>query len=263
MNESNNQASERKPRFFNHEIFASHGNSHIAVGIIILLLGILFLLGNLGLFYVRWPGLLWPVIPIGIGLARIIQSPNTRGKFWGAVIAGVGVIFLLSILDIFPWDPSKLLFPFLLICLGAAVLVRGFGGRFQLDHSQPFHNDASKSPDNTSNNFLNAEVIFGGVNRRIQAQDFQGGKASAVFGGVEIDLRGSATTRDEIHIEANAVFGGVELTVPDAWDVIVRGTGVLGGYEDKTHPAFATTGAKRPRLIIEGAAVFGGVTVRS
>jgi hypothetical protein len=269
MHESNNrdnQASERKARFFKGGINASHGDSRIAIGIIILLIGILILLGNLGVFYFGGNiGQFWPVILIGIGLARIFDSPSSRGKFWGVVITGIGAIILTYKLGFFPWDLdlSRLLWPFLLICAGVAILIRGLGGRCNWDNPFPFHNDASKFSDNTTNNVLNADVIFGGVNRRIQAQDFQGGKATAVFGGVEIDLRGSATTREEIHIEANAIFGGVELKVPDTWDVIVRGTGVLGGYEDKTHPTYAAPGDKRPRLIIEGSAVFGGVTVRN
>jgi hypothetical protein len=266
MNDSNNcdkQSPERKPRFFKGGVNASHGDSRIAVGIIILLVGILILLGNLGFFYFGGNiGQFWPVILIGIGLARIFDSHNSQGKFLGGIFAGGGVIILMYKLDFLPWDISRLLWPFLLICAGVAILIRGFGGRYKWDNPFPFHNDASKFSDNTSN-ILNADVIFGGVNRRIQSQDFQGGKASAVFGGVEIDLRGSTTTREEIHIEANAIFGGVELKVPDTWDVIVRGTGILGGYEDKTHPTYTTTGDKRPRLIIEGSAVFGGVSVRN
>ena len=36
-----------------------------------------------------------------------------------------------------------------------------------------------------------------------------------MFGGVEIDLRKAATTRDEILVEANAIFGGIEIRVPE------------------------------------------------
>jgi hypothetical protein len=55
--------------------------------------------------------------------------------------------------------------------------------------------------------------------------------------------------------------------VPDAWDVIVRGSSILGGFEDKTHrPSSnlaAPEGVKRPRLVIRGSAVFGGVVVKN
>jgi hypothetical protein len=50
--------------------------------------------------------------------------------------------------------------------------------------------------------------------------------------------------------------------VPETWEVVIRGTGVFGGYEDKTFPP-RSADVKPPRLIVSGGAVFGGVTVRN
>jgi predicted membrane protein len=95
----------------------------------------------------------------------------------------------------------------------------------------------------------------------MDTQDFQGGEAFALFGGVEVDLRKAASTQEEIVVEANALFGGIELRLPEAWNVSVRGAGIFGGYEDET--IGVTTDAKQPHLIINGFAVFGGVTVKN
>jgi len=38
---------------------------------------------------------------------------------------------------------------------------------------------------------------------------------------------------------------------------------LFGGYDDETAPPRESTGAKRPRLIISGSAVFGGVSVKN
>jgi hypothetical protein len=260
MSELNSDYNEelKKNRSTHGGVYAGHGgpHSHVVWGIVVLLLGILFLLENLGIFHVRDIWHYWPVILIGIGIAKIFDAAGLHDKIWGATIAGAGVIFLAHSTGYLPWNPWHILWPVLLICWGTALLLRGVGSRGR---------DASHAPmeGTISNNILKEEVVFGGINRKIQAQDFQGGKVTAIFGGVEIDLRGSATTRDEIQIEANAVFGGVELKVPDTWDVTVRGSGVLGGYEDKTHSAPAPIDANRPRLIIHGGAVLGGVTVRN
>jgi predicted membrane protein len=250
---------------------AHQGDSRITLGIIILLVGGLMLMGNLGYFYYDGNFMkFWPVIIIGIGLARIFEAPYVQSKFWGVLITGIGTIILLNNLNFLQWNLSHLLVPFILICAGIGVLLRGFGNRGPMQDPHPINpaNSSSGGAPNysssTADNFLHADVIFGGVNRRIQAQDFQGGKATAVFGGVELDLRESATTREEMYIEANAVFGGVELKVPEAWDIVVRGTGILGGYEDKTHRTpVSMPGAKRPRLIIDGSAIFGGVSVKN
>jgi len=72
----------------------------------------------------------------------------------------------------------------------------------------------------------------------------------------------AATTREQIEVEANAIFGGVEIWAPDNWDVIVQGASILGGFDDKTHRA-PDDGIRRPRLVIRGSAVFGGVVVKN
>ncbi len=105
-------------------------------------------------------------------------------------------------------------------------------------------------------------AIFGGAKRRVETQDFEGGEALAIFGGVELDLHKAATKKDEIVIEANAMFGGIDMRVPDNWTVTVRGAGIFGGYEDKTDSRSGEVG-KQPHLVITGYAVFGGVSVKN
>jgi predicted membrane protein len=260
MNEFNDEL--QRKRFTHSGVYAKHGgrHNHFVLGIIVLLLGILFLLENLGIFYVRNLWHYWPVILIGTGIARVFDSRSLHDRFWGATIAGAGAVFLANSLGYLPWNLWRLLWPALLIFWGIALLMRGVGRKGRI-FASPAVEGAIPIP--ISNDMLREDVVFGGINRKVQAQNFQGGKINAVFGGVEIDLRGSTATNDEIMLEVNAVFGGVELTVPDAWDVIVRGSGFLGGYEDKTRPLPVAGGAKRPRLIIHGGAVFGGVTIRN
>jgi predicted membrane protein len=117
-------------------------------------------------------------------------------------------------------------------------------------------------------NFLSEWAIFSGVRRRFDTQDFQGGEAFAMFGGVEIDLRkAGAAAGKELVIEANAICGGIELRVPEAWNVTVTGMGIFGGYEDKTYgfksPDTHVADPTHPHLIITGFAVFGGVQIQN
>ena len=240
-------------------IAMKHGPGfRVVMGSVVLLLGLLFLLENLGIVYVERVWQFWPVIVIAMGLARVLDG-GWHNRVLGATIAAIGLLFLAQSLGYLPWNVWGLLWPVLLIFWGIVILLRGFGGGAPWTGPSAFVHDVSAS----SEDVLNAVAVFGGIERRVQSQNFQGGEASAVFGGVEIDLRGAATTRDEILLQANAIFGGVELTVPDTWDVIVRGAGILGGYEDNTHRAPTPDGVKRPRLVIEGSAFFGGVSVKS
>lgn len=233
-------------------------NGRLVFGTIILLLGILFLLQNLGIFYVDRLWQFWPVALIALGIARVVDGRTLERKLWGAATAAAGLVLLGNSLGFLPWRVWSLLWPAWLIFFGIFILVRGFGKQATFTPPNPFVHEVSTSSDDT----LHALAIFGGINRRVNSENFQGGEAVAIFGGIELDLRGAATTREELEIEANAVFGGIEIVVPETWDVTVTGSGILGGYEDKTHRMVNSVGSNRPHLTIRGGAVFGGVTVK-
>ena len=115
---------------------------------------------------------------------------------------------------------------------------------------------SGNSPDR-----INDTAFFGGVEHRVQSSDFRGGEVTAIMGGVKLDLRDAETTRDEVTVEATALMGGVEIIAPRDWEVEVSGTSILGGFEDKR--SFRTSAEKgRPRLIVTGTAIMGGVSIR-
>ena len=94
--------------------------------------------------------------------------------------------------------------------------------------------------------------------RKIGSQQFTGGEALAIMGGVEIDLT-AARIAGEAVIDVQAVWGGVEIRVPRDWKVVNKVVAVLGGFVDKT--ASAPAGA--PRLTIRGSAIMGGIEVKN
>jgi len=110
---------------------------------------------------------------------------------------------------------------------------------------------------------FNAVAIFSGCERRVKSQNFKGGRATSIFGGVELDLRDAKIAADQATIEVNCIFGGVEIRVPENWNVHSTSIPVLGGFSDKTHISSAEDPAGGPRktLVITGAIVFGGVEI--
>jgi hypothetical protein len=251
------------------------GPRHAFLGLALLAVGVVFLLTNLGVFYPEDVRTYWPVILIPLGIAQAVFRPGVMRRLWGGGIAVVGLVLLAHNLGYIHGNIWQLLWPVWLIFMGISFLLRAINGGGPAWNSggfPPFDSGApSDNPSGNpgarpfptgSGNVLNEMTVFGGVRRRIVSQEFEGGEVSAIFGGVEIDLRPAATKKEEVVIELNAIFGGVELMVPDTWDVAVRGAGIFGGYEDKTGPRREPpSGGKRPLLVITGEAVFGGVTV--
>lgn len=224
------------------------------VGILLIAVGGLFILSNLEIIHVEDIWEFWPVILIVMGLSHLSQWRGRTFPVAGVLLTGVGAAFLLRNLGIIQVNIWRYIWPGLMITWGVALLFRHATGCESVR--------AAGGVGGSSANKLDEWVVFGGIERKIQSQEFEGGHAFAAFGGVELDLRDAATKKDEIVIEASAMFGGVEIRVPDAWDVTVNGTGIFGGYSDGTSPRVAAV-EKRPRLVVTGNAIFGGVEVRN
>jgi predicted membrane protein len=230
------------------------GFGGMLIGTIIAGVGVLLLLENLGLIYVEDVWRFWPVILIFAGVAKAANACATGGRIVGGMMALIGTVFLLHNLDIIHGNVWHFFWPIILIFIGVGMLARSL--ERQNVSAGPFTSGAITA------NSLREWAIFGGSKRRIESQDFEGGEALAIFGGIELDLHKAATKKDEVVIEANAMFGGIEMRVPDSWTVTVRGSGIFGGYEDKTDSRSGELG-KQPHLIITGYAVFGGVSVKN
>lgn len=81
----------------------------------------------------------------------------------------------------------------------------------------------------------------------------------AFMGGGEIDLREANFADREVEINCVAIMGGVQVIVPPGVEVVIRGIGVMGGFEHPRDEGPSEPGA--PRVIIGGLAFWGGVGV--
>jgi predicted membrane protein len=236
------------------------GTQGVIFAVIIIALGVLLFLDNIGLFRFHDIWQFWPVALIALGVAKLFDTKGIGGQVWAAMWILAGTAFLLDHLGIWHMHWGTV-WPLALVAFGAIMLVNALD-RHQRAPSGPI---GGSSEGGTSDNTLREWATFGGIKRRVETQDFQGGEMVAVFGGIDIDLRraGIAPGNKEVVIDANATFGGIELRVPENWIVIMRGIGVFGGYEDKTIPPREQDRATAPRVVIKGYAVFGGVSVQN
>ncbi|MDH6626711.1 hypothetical protein M2271_004528 [Streptomyces sp. LBL] len=81
----------------------------------------------------------------------------------------------------------------------------------------------------------------------------------AFWGGGEIDLREANFAAGEVEINCIAIMGGMQVIVPPGVEVVVRGIGVMGGFDHREEGVPGDPGA--PRVIVTGFAFWGGVGV--
>jgi predicted membrane protein len=220
-------------------------------GAVVAIVGTVFLLRNANIISLEHLFRFWPLILVVAGIAAL---SNLQGRVKGAVLIVLGILLQLDALGVVQFRWSSL-WPLAMIAAGLAVIWSSFEAR------------RLTSVTGDSRNSLNEFALFGGVERRITSQDFKGGVATAIFGGIEIDLRTAAIADDHAEININAIFGGCELRVPENWEVVAHGQGIFGGYVDSTKGYTGTpdpsVSVPRKALYIRGVAVFGGVEIKN
>jgi hypothetical protein len=247
-------------------------------GLIVLVLGVLFLLDKLDLVEMGSLFDYWPLVFVAIGFGRLVQSPGSRGRGMGIVFIVVGVWWTLSNLDVVEYDPLHY-WPVILILVGGSILWRAIGGsrlpegvsapppppppRPLADGpSGPVIEPASAPPPGSydADAAFNAVAVLGGVERKSVTRDFRGGSMTAIMGGCVIDLRQAAISPGGAMIDAFALWGGVEIKVPRDWVVVSKGLPLLGGFVDSTTPPSPPTGKV---LEVRGVAIMGGVEIKN
>lgn len=217
--------------------------TRIIVGTLITLLGIGFLLENFNI--VNLDGVLqtwWPLIVIIGGLGAL--ASNIRQPIFPILFIAFGTLLQLRALDIVEFDVFGLIWPAIVIGLGLSILLRHSG----------FEDRNVTSED--KNDLM---AFLSGISSLNKSSDYKGGKATAVFGGIELNLS-EAQIKDKATLDVFTFCGGLELRVPDEWNVVVSGMPIMGGWEDKTRKSTA----KNPRtLVVNATCVMGGLEIKN
>ncbi|MGD1212164.1 MAG: DUF5668 domain-containing protein [Candidatus Acidiferrales bacterium] len=263
----------------------------LLVGLWITTLGVIFLLDQLGIVpaHVSFQ-FVWPAILIVAGLA-IVFSAHSFGRFWGVIFLAWGAVSISNELGFLHVRIGSL-WPILLIAGGLWMLFHSSGrfdpgpGRQQWhdwgEHVRDSVHAAADSVSGAARGFqagvpppgvqaggtesddstFDQSVILSGFKRRVTSQHFRFGKATAILGGFHIDFSRADIDGNQAVIEIGTVFGGGEIRVPDTWRIKIEGTAVAGAFVDETYPR---PDAPLPGkvLIVRGAAIFGGVTIKN
>lgn len=232
-------------------LYAKGISSQIVLGLLVILMGLLFLLDNLDLIEIRRVISFWPAVFIIAGIVKLFDTQTRSGQLAGGGLVGLGLVMTLDRLGIIDFD-IRTLWPLFLIGAGGVLLYKAFDAR------RATAGGSLKDDHGPGSDVVQAAAILGGFVRRVTTQNFRGGEITAVMGGCEIDLR-SASIQEEAVINVFAFWGGVTLKCPPDWTVVLQGTPIMGGFEEKT--VVPPHGQKR--LVIRGYAIMGGVEVRN
>jgi len=228
-------------------------DKRITFGIILILIGGLFLLNTLDIVDFRISRIVFsfPFILFIVGILILI---NSNKKVLGGIFAGVGLIWLLP--RIFPeidYGPG-LIIPVLLICLGIYMILK---------HSQKKTNDEKWTMENIKKDIVDDVSIFGGGNKVITSDNFKGGSITAIFGGSEIDLTNCKLAEGTNVLDIVAIFGGTTIIVPKDWNIQLNVTPLFGGFSNKSSKMPNVEVDKSRTLVVKGVAIFGGGEVKT
>ena len=240
-------------RFRNFE--EHRARKRFGFGIVILVIGLVILLRQLGFETILPIRHIWPYILIVIGL--IIGFNNkfrSPAPFVLILIGGVHAIpaFHFNIGDTVVYS-KRLVAPLILICAGLYFLLVSRKKKY-------FSNKGMYTSDQS---FIMKDVIFGGTKEIVTSKNFEGGDISAIFGGAEINLTQADSVKDTIVINVRAVFGGCEIIVPSHWDVKNEVFVALGSVDDQRTLRVQDANVSRKTLVLKGLCMFGGVEVKS
>lgn len=216
-------------------------------GAILIIIGFFLLLWTLGVMdlgpvFATW----WPLIPVGIGLLKL----RGQDKVGGAIFFLAGLVFLTATLDILNWGNILRLWPLVIVVIGISMILK---------RRERFAPGLFGSREMTDSD-IRGNAIFGGLDRTVTSKELTGGDIMALFGGVELDLRQAVPSSEGCRLNLTALFGGIEVKVPNDWKVVVTGSPILGGIEDKT--AGGSSDEKAPEVIFRCTAAFGAVEIR-
>jgi len=225
--------------------------SQMVLGLLVIFFGLLFLLDNLNILDLHRAVSFWPMVFIIAGTVKLCDTQTRGGQLVGAGLAGLGVLMILDRMDIIDFN-IRTLWPLFLIGAGGFVLYKAFEAR-RAGPAVPLDKDGGPGSD-----VVDVAAILGGFERRVSTQNFRGGEITAVMGGCSLDMR-TASIQGEAVINVFAFWGGVTIKCPPDWTVVLQGTPIMGGFEEKT--VTPPDGSKR--LVVRGYAIMGGVEVRN
>ncbi|MDR2065568.1 MAG: cell wall-active antibiotics response protein [Prevotellaceae bacterium] len=248
-------------------------------GIILILLGTLFLLFNFGLLDESMRRVIFSWQMLLVVWAIFLLSYR---RFFSGIAILVFALFLIipklieACPDIFGWlgyDFAEKYWPVLLIALGILIIVKLFFPKsgesshckIFIDNSMYRHRKKQKCncgcDDCTCNCGFERNAVFGSIEEIVLDPVFKGGEINSVFGSIMLDLRKTTLPEGDTELEVNAVFGSATLLIPGNWNVELHTGNFAGGFSDNRNISGEIDYSRK--LIINGGFAFAGGEIKN
>ena len=232
-----------------------------AFGLVIIGVGVTLLLGSFG---VLDSGDLFQWIPsLFIVLGAAIMIKNRFRQIGGPVLMII-VATLVQIM-ILGADIGRY-WPLILVAVGAVIIIKSFrsNGRRSANVNQYPHNSVDPLGSEwkvvpTDQDSINVVSVMGSSTQKVVSPGFRGGRATAVMGEANIDLRESSIQEKPAVMEISVVMGEVNLRVSGEWNTRVDDNIVMGELKDERARRDCEDG--QPDLVIKGHVVMGSLKI--
>lgn len=273
-----------------HPVRRDHEWRAAVVGGLLVIIGAAMLAERTGLLALRWRSVIWPLLLMAFGVARLLQptSHGREGTFF--VLAGAWWYAGLS-----GWISLATTWPLLIVALGASIVVQSLTTPRRDPGGAPFrharHSGAmplvliaivagalisGEGRDwsvATSEDAFHVVSIMGRSQYQPTGQIAREGDALTIMGRSSVDFRqATAAPSTEVSVQVMTVMGATVIYVPDDWTVDVSNVTAFGQVRDtRAQPtvdlADAAPGAAaspgQPRVRVRGAIVMGTLVIAS
>jgi predicted membrane protein len=165
-------------------------------------IGVTLLLRNTGMISPETSKIIfsWPSIIVAVGILNL----NGRTAWFGIILIIFGGLFLAGNYLEINLDFHKIFWPLLIILFGLLIIFLATTNRKRHGYSKGV----------SSQNKIEEISVFGGAERVITADSFEGGEIINIFGGSKLDLRRSKLAPGDNNIDMVNIFGGIFIIDP-------------------------------------------------
>src|SRR5688572_24037030 len=256
----------------------------VLAGMILLAVGALLLLNNIGYFFPNWL-FSWPMLLIVFGL--FVGFKHNFRNPGGVILILLGCLFLakkyfhMVILWHYVW-------PIIIMLVGLWMIFGNRQRRYyqssedleknaenaalnEADYSNSDYSNPEKAFKNpnpydnisaTDDDYINSTSVFGGTKKLVISKNFKGGDVETIMGGAEINLL-QADIQGRAILNVTQIMGGTKIIIPSNWVVnSSEMVAILGGIDDKR---IIQPGGADPTkvLVIKGTSILGGIDIHS